>query len=91
MEDLPGMRGFVPRVNERDDNAAATAFVREFEISYPSASDPMGSLAGDYSLFGIPTTSVIDPTCTIRYRSIGYVTQASLRTTLDRVLRVGSA
>jgi cytochrome c biogenesis protein CcmG, thiol:disulfide interchange protein DsbE len=73
-------------VNERDDNAAARAFVREFQISFPSVSDPSGSLADDYNLFGMPTTFVIDPTGTIRYRFVGYVTEASLRGALDRVL-----
>ena len=74
-------------VDERDDSAAARAFVREFKISYPSASDPSGSLADDYRLFGMPTTFVIDPTGTIRYRFIGYLTEAALRAALDSTLQ----
>jgi cytochrome c biogenesis protein CcmG/thiol:disulfide interchange protein DsbE len=73
-------------VNERDDSAAARAFVSEFKITFPSASDPSGSLADDYALFGMPTTFVIDPTGTIRYRFVGYVTEASLRGALDQVI-----
>jgi peroxiredoxin len=73
-------------VDERDDQAAARAFVEEFGWRYPSASDPAGSLADDYRLIGLPTTSIIDPSGTIRYRFQGYLDRDVLRSTLDDVL-----
>jgi cytochrome c biogenesis protein CcmG/thiol:disulfide interchange protein DsbE len=73
-------------VAERDDDAAGRAFVNEFEITYPSASDQSGTLADDYRLFGMPTTFVIDRNGTIRYRFVGYVTEDALRGALDHLV-----
>jgi len=75
-------------VDERDDPAAALEFVREFEFGwrYPSASDPAGSLADDYRLIGLPTTFIIDPSGTIRYRFQGYLDRQVLQATLDDLL-----
>jgi DsbE subfamily thiol:disulfide oxidoreductase len=77
-------------VDERDNDAAGRAFAREFHIPYPSASDPSGSLADDYGLFGLPMTFVIDARGIIRYRFVGYVNRDILQATVDRVLS-GSA
>ena len=73
-------------VDERDDDAAGLAFVREFGLTYPSASDPPGRLAYSYGLFGMPTTFVIDRIGTIRFRFVGYVTEDALRTVLDALI-----
>lgn len=73
-------------VNERDDVAAAGSFVDEFEISYPSVSDPSGALAFDYSLLGLPETFLIDPSGTVRFRFRGYLDEAALRSALDELL-----
>jgi cytochrome c biogenesis protein CcmG/thiol:disulfide interchange protein DsbE len=77
-------------VDERDNDAAGRTFAREFHIPYPSASDPSGSLADDYGLFGLPMTFVIDARGLIRYRFVGYVDREILQATVDRVLS-GSA
>jgi cytochrome c biogenesis protein CcmG/thiol:disulfide interchange protein DsbE len=73
-------------VDERDDQAAARAFVEEFGWRYPIASDPAGSLAYGYRLIGLPTTFIIDPSGTIRYRFQGYLDRDVLRSALDDVL-----
>ncbi len=73
-------------VDERDDQSAARAFVNEFGWRYPSASDPAGSLADDYRLIGLPTTFIIDPSGTIRYRFQGYLDREVLQSALDDVL-----
>jgi DsbE subfamily thiol:disulfide oxidoreductase len=73
-------------VDERDDDAAAEAFVREFGWHYPSASDPAGSLASDYRLIGLPTTFLIDSQGTIRYRFQGYLERGVLQAALDDLL-----
>ena len=73
-------------VNNRDDRAAARAYVDEFKITYPSIFDPAGSLAFDYDLVGLPTTFIIDSDGQIRYRFVGYMTGPILRAALDDVL-----
>lgn len=73
-------------VDYRDDEAAARAFVNEFGLKYPSVSDPSGSLAYDFELIGFPTTFIIDPTGTIRYRFVGYLDEAVLEDAVDDVL-----
>jgi cytochrome c biogenesis protein CcmG/thiol:disulfide interchange protein DsbE len=73
-------------VDYRDNDAAGAAFQREFDITYPSVTDPAGELAFDYQLTGLPTTFIITPERRIAYRFVGYVDEAVLRTTLVRVL-----
>jgi cytochrome c biogenesis protein CcmG/thiol:disulfide interchange protein DsbE len=73
-------------VDYRDDDAAGRAFVEEFRLRYPSVTDPSGSLAYDYELIGFPTTFIIDPAGTIRYRFVGYLDENVLEKALDDVL-----
>lgn len=73
-------------IDERDDDPAALAFVREFDIPYPSVVDPAGALADDYRLLGLPTTVVVDPGGQIVYRFTGYLDAPILRSALDDVL-----
>ena len=73
-------------VDERDDQAAARAFVEEVGWRYPTAFDPAGSLADDYRLIGLPTTFIVDPRGTIRYRFHGYLDREVLRAALDDLL-----
>ncbi len=78
-------------VDERDNDPAGRAFVKEFGITYPSGSDPPGRLAFSYELFGMPTTFVIDGGGTIRYRFVGYVTEDALRSALDPLVEKAAA
>ncbi len=73
-------------VDERDNDPAGEAFVAEFKIGYPSASDPAGRLAYGYRLFGMPTTFVIDASGNLRYRFVGYLNAPVLQTALNSVL-----
>jgi DsbE subfamily thiol:disulfide oxidoreductase len=73
-------------VDYRDDDAAGRAFVDEFRLRYPSVTDPSGSLAYDYELIGFPTTFIIDPAGTIRYRFVGYLDEDVLEKALNDVL-----
>jgi cytochrome c biogenesis protein CcmG/thiol:disulfide interchange protein DsbE len=73
-------------VDYRDDEAAARAFVDEFRLPYPSVSDPSGSLAADYELIGFPTTFIVDPAGTIRYRFVGYLDEEVLEDALNDAL-----
>jgi len=73
-------------VDYRDDDAAGRAFVDEFRLRYPSVTDPSGSLAYDFELIGFPTTVIIDPAGTIRYRFVGYLDEGVLEEALNDVL-----
>jgi cytochrome c biogenesis protein CcmG/thiol:disulfide interchange protein DsbE len=73
-------------VDYRDDDAAARAFIGEFRLRYPSVTDPSGSLADNYRLIGFPTTFIIDPAGTIRYRFVGYLDEQVLQEALNDVL-----
>jgi cytochrome c biogenesis protein CcmG/thiol:disulfide interchange protein DsbE len=94
--EAPGLRRVSERYRERgvrflgvdyrDDDAAARAFVDEFRLRYPSVTDPSGSLAYDYELMGFPTTFIIDPAGTIRYRFVGYLDEDVLEKALSDVL-----
>ena len=72
-------------VDYRDNDAAGRAFVDEFRLKYPSVTDPSGSLADDYGLIGFPTTFIIDPAGTIRYRFVGYLDEDVLEDALNDV------
>ncbi|MDP9299565.1 MAG: TlpA family protein disulfide reductase [Actinomycetota bacterium] len=78
-------------IDERDNDAAARAFEREFGITYPSVADPAGRLAQDYRLFGLPTTVVVDPSGQMVYRFTGFLTGRVLQATLNDVLSRGGA
>ncbi len=73
-------------IDHQDKRAGASAFQREFRITYPSVYDPEGNLATKYGLVGIPSTFVIDGGGHILYRFLGKVDEPLLRATLDRVL-----
>lgn len=72
-------------VNYRDDAAAARAYLEEFEVEYPSLSDPAGSLAYDFGVPFLPSTIVIDSTARMRYRAVGEVDADQLEELIDRV------
>lgn len=73
-------------VDERDDLAAARAWVEEFDVTYPSIQDPSGAWADDFGLFGYPDTFVIDASGTIRWAVYGQIGEEQLRELIDRVL-----
>ena len=73
-------------VDFQDDRASALAFVDEFGLTYPSAFDPTGSLAYEFSVLAIPTTFVIGPDGWIEYQFTGIVTDTRLRDILDGLL-----
>ena len=72
--------------NEEDNAPAARAWVRSLGVTYPSVFDPAGRLAYSYRLLGMPTTFIIDRAGQIRYRFLGYIDEASLRTALSSVV-----
>lgn len=76
-------------INTRDlDPAPAQAFVRAFNLSYPSLYDPDGSLLLDFGQVppnAIPSTIVIDESGRVAARMLGEITAAKLVGVVDDV------
>ncbi len=70
-------------IDTRDTEAAAEAFVRTFNIPYPSLVDPDGQLLlqfeGIIPITAVPSTLVIDAQGNIAAKVVGRVTYATLR------------
>jgi cytochrome c biogenesis protein CcmG/thiol:disulfide interchange protein DsbE len=73
-------------IDERDDREAALAWIEDFEVTYPSLSDPSGYLAYRFGAPFLPVTIVIDAEGRLRYRVVGEID----RETLDRLVREAS-
>ena len=74
-------------INHMDQTAAATDWVRRFDVPYPSLYDPAGKFAADLDYYGLPDTYVVDPSGTIRYIiGPGPATATQLSTAIDGVL-----
>jgi thiol-disulfide isomerase/thioredoxin len=73
-------------VTERDDTAKARAWVKEFDVPYPSIVDEPGAWADDFAFFGLPDTYVIDRAGVIRWAVYGQTDAAQLRELIDDVL-----
>ena len=77
-------------IDTRDNDAAARAFVRSFNIPYPSLIDDDGRLtlafAGVIPVSAVPSTVVIDAEGNIAARVVGIVSYGTLRGLIDDVL-----
>jgi thiol-disulfide isomerase/thioredoxin len=76
-------------VDVRDTTATAQAFVRSFNVSYPSVSDTSSAITADFSsvvpIAGTPTTLVVDRTGHIAGAVFGPATYPELNTILASV------
>ncbi|HEX9123698.1 MAG TPA: TlpA disulfide reductase family protein [Actinomycetota bacterium] len=72
-------------VNYRDDSAAARAYLKEFDVAYPSLEDPSGSLAYRFGVPGLPSTIFVDASGQMRYRVVGALTASELSALLGRL------
>jgi len=73
-------------VNYRDDPVAARAYLKEFDVTYPSIQDRAGALAYDFGFVGLPDTYVTDRTMRMRYWAFGAVEEAELRSMIEELL-----
>ena len=73
-------------INYQDDRDAARAWVREFDVPYPSLFDPSGRSAADLGFPALPDTYVVDPGGTIRWVVYGETDEAELAGLIDEVL-----
>jgi thiol-disulfide isomerase/thioredoxin len=73
-------------VNQQDQVAAANAWVRRFDVPYPSLYDPAGRTSGKLGYVGLPDTYIVDRGGTIRAAVNGGLTESQLSELLDEVL-----
>jgi DsbE subfamily thiol:disulfide oxidoreductase len=73
-------------INYFNDRDAARAWVREFEVPYPSLYDPTGRTAADLGYPALPDTYVVDPEGTIRWVVFGETDERELRGLIEHVL-----
>jgi len=69
-------------VDTNDSSGAARSFLQRVSVAYPVASDPKGSLAAKYGLFGLPTTIFISSTGKVVGRHIGQLRATTLKAAL---------
>ena len=58
-------------VNYKDDGSAARAYLREYGVSYPSVSDPDGSLGERFNVPFLPATILVNADGQLHYRLVG--------------------
>jgi peroxiredoxin len=78
-------------VDQRDDQAAATAQLQDLGVTYPNIFDQDGRYATNFNFVGLPDTYVVDRTGTIRYQVIGQIHSAATLTAILNRLLAGSA
>ena len=71
-------------VNYRDQEAAARAYLEEFEVDYPSLVDFPGRLLGELAIPGLPATVVADAEGELRFKVLGTVDEALLENLIER-------
>ena len=74
-------------VNYRDGEEAALAFIREFNLTFPSGADPQGRIGIDYGVYGLPETFFISREGKVLARQVGELTEERLRGYLDLLLK----
>ena len=93
-QEMPALEKVHQRVNDRigfvgidhqDTRPEALAFVQETMVSYPSAFDPRGGTATDYSLYGLPSTVFIDADGRVLSQHLGAYSEGDLQAELDRL------
>lgn len=73
-------------VNIWDREEDARRFLAEFDITFPTGSDPNGAVSIDYGLTGIPETYFVDRDGRVARKWIGPFTEPALRAFLDEIV-----
>ncbi len=69
-----------------DDLRDITRFVDDFNVQYPSTVDPMGRIAIEYGVTGIPEKFFIDASGALSKKYVGPMDAETLRSILDEML-----
>ncbi len=70
----------------KDTDSAAKAFVKKYELTFPTGLDKDEEVKRSFSVFGLPTTFFIDGNGLITYTHSGAVTEELIRHDLDKIL-----
>lgn len=74
-------------VNFQDQTADAVAFIKEFNITFPSGADPKANIGIDYAIFGLPETYIIGKDGKVVAKQVGEITEDALEGYLQQVLK----
>jgi DsbE subfamily thiol:disulfide oxidoreductase len=78
-------------VDFNDDRAAGLEYLKEFDVTYPSVSDPTGILAFRFGMLAPPTTFIVDAEGRLRYHLLGAQAEATVKRYVDELLNERSA
>jgi cytochrome c biogenesis protein CcmG/thiol:disulfide interchange protein DsbE len=70
-------------IDANDTSNAARAFLARVHVTYPAVSDPSGSIAVEYGLYGLPTTVFVSSSGKLVGRHIGELNTDTLRAALQ--------
>jgi DsbE subfamily thiol:disulfide oxidoreductase len=73
-------------INYQDDRDAARAWVKQFDVPYPSLFDPSGRTAADLGYPALPDTYVVERDGTIRWVVFGETNDEQLSRLIEDVL-----
>lgn len=72
-------------VNIQDEEAAARAFIRQFNQTFPNGMDRTGKISIDFGIYGVPETFVVDQKGSIVDKFVGAVPEEWM---LDHIRRL---
>lgn len=75
-------------VSYKDVDSKATAYIEEFDITYPNGPDPYGRIAVSYGITGVPETFLIDEYGRLVKHYVGPINESELRAVLEEILRL---
>ena len=74
-------------IDTKDQDDAATAFLRSTGVTYDIGIDKTGDVAGRYHVIGLPTTVLVGADGRVRGRVVGRLSENKLRRLLDLTTR----
>jgi peroxiredoxin len=72
-------------INRNESEAEIRQFIADFQMGYPTLTDPGGAIYQSYQNFGIPSTFFIDSDGIIRARMVSTVTQERMNAGLEAI------
>jgi cytochrome c biogenesis protein CcmG/thiol:disulfide interchange protein DsbE len=70
----------------KDAESKARAFLKQFDVTYPSGVDPGNRIARAYGVTGVPETFVVDAQGRLVHHFLGPITREQLSQEIDRTL-----
>jgi cytochrome c biogenesis protein CcmG/thiol:disulfide interchange protein DsbE len=74
-------------IDIQDTDQDATAFLKEFGVTYSNGRDPSAKIAIDYGVWGIPESFFIDPEGRITYKHVGALEPSLISAKLEEAGR----